>query len=207
MPKTVDHDQRRSQLAAALWRIVDRGALEPIGIRDVAAEAGVSVGMVQHYFPDKASLLRFAVERLREKGAARVQRKLRALPEPRDPLEVVKVIMRERLPLTPRQAAQGRVVLAWLTQIGYSPELAGVVASDQRQICAVMADCLRAGQADGRVHEAIDAETAAFGLWALNEGLVAGLLTGLHTPRSALQVLDEHFKLLATPARARGARR
>lgn len=204
MPRIVDHDQRRDELAAALWRIVDRGALDPIGIRDVAAEAGVSVGMVQHYFPNKADLLGFAMRRLGAEATARTERKIRALPDLPDPLEIVKIMMRERLPLTHRRITQGRVILAWLTQIGYSPELEGVVARGHRQICATLADHLRAGQADGRVPRTVDPQTAAYGLWAVNEGLAAGLLNGLHTPSSALKVLDEQFKLLVPPGRREG---
>jgi TetR/AcrR family transcriptional regulator, transcriptional repressor of bet genes len=112
MPKAVDHQQRRQPLTDALWPIVDRGALEPISISDVAAEAAVSVGFVQHYSPNKAELLQLAVQSMGEQNAARVQRKLKSLSQPPDPLELVELPIRERLPLTARQQARGRVVLA-----------------------------------------------------------------------------------------------
>jgi TetR/AcrR family transcriptional regulator, transcriptional repressor of bet genes len=64
MPTAVDHQQRPQLRTDALRRIVDRGALEPISISDVAAEAAVSVGFVQHYFANKAELLQLAGQSL-----------------------------------------------------------------------------------------------------------------------------------------------
>ena len=46
----------------ALWRITRRQGWDAISLRNVAAEAGVSMGMVQHYFTTKDQMLRFAVE-------------------------------------------------------------------------------------------------------------------------------------------------
>jgi TetR/AcrR family transcriptional regulator, transcriptional repressor of bet genes len=196
MPRAVDHQQRRQQLTDALWRIADRGALEPISISDVAAEAGVSVGFVQHYFSNKAELLQLAVQSMGEQNTARARAKLKALPQPPDPLALVEIMIRERLPLTARQQGRGRVVLAWLTQIGYTAELRAGVAASHHRLCAVLAEYLGQGQTEGRVPAHIDPHVAAFGLWALQEGLTAGLLTGLHTRASALDVLDQHLNLL-----------
>ena len=42
MPKKVDHEQRRRELAAALRRVVSRGGVESASIRAVAAEAAAA---------------------------------------------------------------------------------------------------------------------------------------------------------------------
>ena len=197
MPRIVDHDERRDQLALALWRLADRGGGQSIGLRQVAAEAGVSVGMVQHYFSSKAELLRYAVDQRDAEGVARLRRLLRAVPEPREPLAVVRNVLHERLPLTARQRARARLVSAWLTEIGPHPEHDARLAASQRQLCSSFVDLLRAAQAKGQVRPDLDPEAAAFGLWALGDGLVAGLQAGLHTPGSAVSVLDQHLRLLA----------
>lgn len=54
-PKRVDHDERRTQIAEALIRVAGRRGLHPVGMRDVAAEAGVSLQLVQYYFQIKES--------------------------------------------------------------------------------------------------------------------------------------------------------
>jgi TetR/AcrR family transcriptional regulator, transcriptional repressor of bet genes len=50
VPRSADHDARRSDLAAAAWRLVADGRVEAVSLRSVAAEAGVSMGRVQYYF-------------------------------------------------------------------------------------------------------------------------------------------------------------
>jgi hypothetical protein len=39
MPRQVDHDLRRRQIAEAVWRLAARGGLENVTLRQVAAEA------------------------------------------------------------------------------------------------------------------------------------------------------------------------
>ena len=48
MPKLVDHHERRTLLAAALLRVAATRGLMDVSLRHVAAEAGVTAGMVQH---------------------------------------------------------------------------------------------------------------------------------------------------------------
>ena len=60
MPKVVDHEERRAELAAAVWRLASSDGLEAVTVRRVAEEAGWSTGAVVHYFADKEELLLFA---------------------------------------------------------------------------------------------------------------------------------------------------
>jgi AcrR family transcriptional regulator len=57
MPKVVDHEERRAELCAAVWRLASREGLEAVTVRGVAEEAGWSTGAVVHYFADKEDLL------------------------------------------------------------------------------------------------------------------------------------------------------
>ena len=41
MPKIVDHEARRAELAEAVWRLASRDGLEAVTLRGVAAEAGL----------------------------------------------------------------------------------------------------------------------------------------------------------------------
>lgn len=78
MPKVVDHDQRRRHITDAVCRITLRGGLAAATFREVAAEAGVSVRLIQHYFGTKAALLETTQEHVGERSIARLMRWIEA---------------------------------------------------------------------------------------------------------------------------------
>jgi TetR/AcrR family transcriptional regulator, transcriptional repressor of bet genes len=57
MPRKVDHEARRREIIEAVIRITLKGGLSAATFREVAAEAGVSVRLVQYYFGGKDELL------------------------------------------------------------------------------------------------------------------------------------------------------
>lgn len=62
MPRAVDVDERRIELAAAAARVIARAGLGGATMREVAAEAGWTTGALTHYFADKRQLLQFTLE-------------------------------------------------------------------------------------------------------------------------------------------------
>ncbi len=60
MPKLVDHDLRRTEIAQATWTAVQDIGLERLRLRDIADEVGFTTGVFAHYFRDKDSVLRYA---------------------------------------------------------------------------------------------------------------------------------------------------
>ena len=74
VPKKVDHDARRRQITDAVCRITLRGGLGAATFRQVAAEAGVSVRLVQYYFGNKAGLLDATQEHVAERSIVRLMR-------------------------------------------------------------------------------------------------------------------------------------
>lgn len=196
MPRTVDHEQRRGELAEALWRIARRDGLEAATVRQVAAEAGVSVGLVQHYFTNKDQMLQFALERLGTELEGRLVRKITTLGPTPDPYDVIWIVMCERLPLTKRRQAQTQVMVAWLGRVALRHDLNEYLVTGTTRLRDYLADQLRAGQQRGRVRPDVDPPRAAEALLALNEGLAAQLVVGIHTPASSKQVLTDHLRLL-----------
>ena len=87
MPKIVDHEERRAELCAAVWRLASREGLEAVTVRGVAEEAGWSTGAVVHYFADKEDLLLSAFQTV----ADRVSRRLETLEaRTTEPLELAR---------------------------------------------------------------------------------------------------------------------
>ncbi|WP_285733015.1 TetR/AcrR family transcriptional regulator [Nocardiopsis sp. ATB16-24] len=72
MPKIVDHEQRRRELAEALWRIIGEAGPAAVSIRSVAAEAGWSPGALRHYFRTREELLLFAMDLAEERATQRI---------------------------------------------------------------------------------------------------------------------------------------
>lgn len=71
MPKIVDVDQRREELAQAAARVIARAGIPGASMREVAAEAGWTTGTLVHYFRDKHELLRFTLEASLDRRRAR----------------------------------------------------------------------------------------------------------------------------------------
>ena len=66
MAHRVDHEQRRREIATAVWRIAAERGLDSVSMREVAAEAGVSLRLVQYYFETKHNLLVLSLRYLHE---------------------------------------------------------------------------------------------------------------------------------------------
>ena len=195
MPKQVDHRERRCRIAEALWAVAERDGIAAATVRHVAAEAGVSVGQVQHYFSTKDEMLLFALQWVGEEFGARIATRIGALPEPRDPKEVVRVVLTARLPLEPRSRVYVQALVAWLGRTIANPALARYMLEGTRTLRDYLAGQLRPAQASAR----FDPVRTADGLLAFADGLSSHLLQDLHTPDEALAVLDEYLDRLFEP--------
>ena len=72
----MDHDERRREITTAVCRITTKGGLGAATFREVAAEAGVSVRLVQYYFGTKDQLLLVTQQHVAERATARLRRRL-----------------------------------------------------------------------------------------------------------------------------------
>ncbi len=73
MPKQVDHDQRRSQLADAAVTAIDVHGLDNVRLVDVAREAKLTTGAVVHYLNSKDDVLLAAFDRVARRNAERLE--------------------------------------------------------------------------------------------------------------------------------------
>ena len=200
MPKQVDHRERRGRIAEALWAVAERDGIAAATVRHVAAEAGVSVGQVQHYFSTKDEMLLFALRWVGEEFGAGITARIGALPEPRDPYEVVRIVLTERLPLDPRARIYVQALVAWLGRAIANPELARYMLEGTRLLRDYLAGQLRLAQRSGRVPARVDPVRTADGLLAFADGLSSHLLQDLHTPDEARAILDEYLDRIFDPA-------
>lgn len=186
MPKKVDHQERRTLIADALMRVAADQGLEAVSLRHVAAEAGVSAGMVQHYFRTKDEMMAFALAVVRERGQIRVTEALARLGDNPSPRLLLRTMIAALLPLDERTRDDGRVALAFLAYTAVRPAAAPGLREDTRQLTEFIASVLPDGHGDA----------AAAGLLALMEGLGVYLLGGQYTAEQALGALDAQLDLL-----------
>jgi len=62
MPKIVDHDARRNELAAAACEAIFLNGVEALKLTDVAEIAGYTTGALTHYFDSKDALMLEALD-------------------------------------------------------------------------------------------------------------------------------------------------
>ena len=62
MPKQVDHEQRRADIAALAVEVIQREGAASATVRRISDQGGFSMGVITHYFRDKDELIASAFE-------------------------------------------------------------------------------------------------------------------------------------------------
>jgi AcrR family transcriptional regulator len=198
VPKQVDHDQRRVRIAEALQRLITRQGMEGVSLRHVAAEAGISMGSVQHYFRSKDEMLLFALEHRRRLREERIRTKVLADGEP-TPRRILRACLVEMLPRDERSAADWLVGVAFFNRAVADPELAKVYAEGMPELFAFFAGQIREAQSAGEVGPGADPDHEAAILWALADSQASDVLLGHRTADEAVATVDYHLDRLFTP--------
>lgn len=111
MPKIVDHQIRKEQLAEAAWKVIRREGLDKLSVRRVADEAGISLGSLRHYFETQAELLTFSMRLL----SKRVNERIQQLTFTEDMRRNMELVIAELLPLDEERTAEAEL---WLVFAG-----------------------------------------------------------------------------------------
>lgn len=183
----MDHEERRHQIAEAVVRIAATRGLPAASMREVAAEAGVSLRLVQYYFHTKQELLAAVLTHLGAQLSARVRRAIQALGEPATPRARLYATLTT---LLPADEESRRIVLAYTAHFTLT-----LTDPDQAAKGVSHANGLRdlvTGQfAQARVSG--DPATRAAVTLALLSGLQMSVLAGQHTGEQAEALLTAHL--------------
>lgn len=163
MPKTVDHETRRAELAAAVWRVIKRSGIVSATVRAVATEAGVSPGALRHYFSDQTGLVQFAAELMTERV---VERLLQHLERGESGPEAGVRILEELLPFDDERQIEVAVWLEVLTRARFDPQMAKLTTVGwfgERHVCRIAWAVARGvtvpDSPDERFSDAVDEST------------------------------------------------
>lgn len=189
MPKRVDHEARQRQITDAVCRITLRGGLGAATFRQVAAEAGMSVRLVQYYFGTKENLLDVTQQHVGERSIAR----LASWIEDTDgsPREVLGAFLKSFIPID----EESRVGM--LMYIALAAEHAvgdGPTASQNRQTEAQMMLAMAEEQIRlGPTIDGIDPKAEAMVITGMMPGLGYYILDGTMSPGEASLIVDYHL--------------
>ncbi|MFE0019470.1 TetR/AcrR family transcriptional regulator [Amycolatopsis sp. NPDC059021] len=182
-PERATHSPRRRQIAEAVWRIAAERGLEAASMREIAAEAGVSLRVVQYHFESKHQLLVSALEMLHEENNARGGERVGT--EPLGPRALLAAVLDEFLPLDEQRRTALRVLSAYFARSLTDPALAAVFLHNQHPLEDLVTELVRQGQRSGLADRGLDPGYEAD---LLVSGVIGLGIDILHERRSAEEV-------------------
>ncbi|MEU8245955.1 TetR family transcriptional regulator C-terminal domain-containing protein [Nonomuraea sp. NPDC048916] len=191
MARGENRDQRRRDIAEALLRVAAERGLHAATMRAVAAEAGVSLHLVQHYFDTKEQLMLYALEHLARQMAERLRQRFAAMGSEPRPREVLEAVLAEAMPTDARSRAFHHVYTSYVVLAVTEPALAVHPALAAPN---AMRDFV-AGQLS-KARPDLDAALEASALLAMSAGLGASVMGGQQSPEQAMTVLRHQLDRL-----------
>jgi AcrR family transcriptional regulator len=163
-------DRHREILDAAARVITERGLAET-RISDIAAQAGVSPGLILYYFDSKDRLLAEALSFSNDQFYVRTSREIRRLPSAREQLRrLIDLSVPGYLPEFGRLDEWALWIEVWVRALRDVAMAKEREALDERWRSQI-ADIVRGGAASGEFDEGADPDAFALHLASLMDGL------------------------------------
>lgn len=177
-------------IAAFLTITADRG-LDQATMREVAKEAGLSVGSVQYYCHTKDDLLMIAHQHVVDQIIARAE----TLPRTGHVGSAIRAYATEFLPLDEARAAEQRIYLAFAARAAVTPALARIQHGLTSRLRTDCAEAFRLAHERGEAIGDFDPDTAARATIATLDGLMLYMLTDPEgmPAQAAIEAFDAHL--------------
>lgn len=201
MPRKVDHLQRRTEIAEAVARIVRDRGLDGVTFREVAAEADVSVSLVQHYFGSKENLL-IGTLNLQSARLAELIRERMALSESTDgTLGRLKVMVASFIPDDDETRAAMLLYHTFAGAAVTDPSLRSTEAfRNADSLVQAIEYELAVARLAGTISSGIDVGKEASVILSLILGLSLAILLDRTAAEEAMAVMDYHLARLHSEA-------
>ena len=205
MPRTADHEERRRQIAAAVCELISEGGLDAVTVARTAASAGISVGLVQHYFRTKDEMLLHAFRYASSRIRSRIEERIRAGIQHHRPISrVLAEAMAELIPLDETRRTEFRVARAFAGRALDVPALAEVDSETARALRDDLARAVHNGKECGEVVPDLDPWPAAVRLAAVAEGLATQVyrdpsgVNGIPATALSASIIDAELAVVFT---------
>ncbi|MDQ4038386.1 MAG: TetR/AcrR family transcriptional regulator [Actinomycetota bacterium] len=201
----LDRDQRRTELAEAVWRAIRRKGVRGASVRGVAREAGLSMGSVRYFFGTQEELLHFAMRAVIARATGRIEAGASdrdALVAQGDSAAAAARLLEQILPLDDERLGEAQVWLAFTLQGVVDAGMARIRREADEGVRQLCEKCLRDLAGHGLVAGERDLELEVERLWSLLDGLTLHILLD-RTPTSVqrtTEILRTHLGDLQHPA-------
>ena len=138
MPKIVDHQQRRHQIALVACRVVAQYGFEQATIVRIARQAGYTTGMVAHYFDTKQDIIVAALRLILRRIEERLTLNAAENPE-------LRALLTEALPVDETRYTECAFWLAFWGQVPADRRLKRINAWLHREYLRLFERCLSRG--------------------------------------------------------------
>jgi AcrR family transcriptional regulator len=200
MPRRVDTAERRANIADAVLRIAATRGLEEVSLRDVAAEAGISMGQVQHYFASRSEMLHFACAYMVERTRNAIAAQIASAPQPATARAALRATLAQFLPIDSERQEGTWVWLAFLARGGYDRAVVEAMRSTWHSSHDYFASQLRWARETGELPPDRDPDEEAVTLLAFADGMTSHVLVGHYDSATALAAIDRCLDRLLIPS-------
>ncbi|MHB2266757.1 TetR/AcrR family transcriptional regulator [Aliihoeflea sp. PC F10.4] len=186
MARPADHEERRLQIAEAVWRLAAKGGLEDVTMRRVAAEAGISTRLVQYYFSTRERLLADAF-------SYRLQRDRKYIEDTLvdgTPRERLRNLLLTLVPLDKESRDRYLVNVAYFVRAISDPDIISTLFEGGPHLDDLIVHILQQAKKTGQIPDRLDLAMEAEKLVAVQDGMSSRILLGVRDKRSAEQLID-----------------
>jgi len=196
-----DHDARRRQITDAARRVIVRGGLEAATFQAVAAEAGISVRLVQYYFGTKKDFLLGTLRSVIDAMARRFLEQFQSLGAEPDPRYALRTIGRALLPLDDTRRAEAQILAAYqAARLTGSTALPGETLAPARLLEQTLEEHIRrARELTPGATDMPAARRDAEMLTVVIAGLSQSVLSDFTSPERAAELLDHAIDRVLGP--------
>jgi AcrR family transcriptional regulator len=201
VPKIVDHEARREELLEATWRVIARTGIVGVTIREIAREAGVSTGILAHYFESKEDLLAHALRLSHRRVYDRISERTRDIAG----LDALRTIMLEALPLDEERLLEAQIEMNFLSLALGNEMLRELQHAEFDRFWDVLHRRVLEAQQAGEISSEVAADWVTHQLIILVEGLSleAALYPARVQPARQREILESFFAQVSESGRGR----
>jgi len=198
VPKIVDHEQRRDQIALVACRVVAEYGFDQATIVRIAREAGYTTGMVAHYFDTKQDIVVAALRLI----LRRIEERLTAAAGAGEP-ELL-ALLTEALPVDATRFTECAFWTAFWGQVSADKRLKRINAWMHREYLKLFERCLARGWSEWRRWSPATREQLLRSVVTFINGLTASVVASPGDWPAARQVAQLRLQLEMLHAWARG---
>lgn len=172
MPKQVDHDLRREDLAKAAYKVIAKRGLAAATMRDVSTASGWSSGAIVHYLPSKDEILLAAAGY----SLKRVQARVDAVRGKAKGLAALRLANLDMLPFDDEMTGFRRIWLSLWERAEHNPAISRFMSERYDYSRQASSALIREAQEMGEIPLEVNAEDAAGVLVAVGDGISIQIL-------------------------------